>query len=294
MGYEDRDYYRDETSGFGRGSFNTKSMVVTLIIINVVIFFVDVFTPEVDESHTQWLSYTLGMKTNQLWQFWTILTHGFAHASFGTKLGIFHLLGNMITLYFLGRSVEDHLGRIGFLWFYLCSIVVGGLTWLAYHLAIHPDQTTFIVGASGAVSAVTAYFIFKDPFAELFLFGVLKLPAWAVGVFFLISNITYALSPSSHVAWQAHMGGAAFGWAAWHFKWTFLSFQGISNWSGKVFKSGPKLRVHDPGAADDKLKLEADRILAKISAEGESSLTRKESRTLKRYSNQLRKNRSDS
>lgn len=294
MGYEERDYYRDESPTFGGGSFDKKSVVAILIMINVAVFVVDLFTQEINDFHTQWLSHALAIKTNALWQFWTFLTHGFAHASYGTKLGIFHILGNMITLFFLGRSVEYHLGRSGFLWFYLLSIVVGGLTWLLLRMVLQGGSLGFIVGASGAVSAVTAYFIFKDPFAEILLFGAIKLPAWAIGVFFLISNTAYAFSPTSNVAWEAHLGGAAFGWAAYHFAWTFRSFQPISNWFSRTFSGSPNLKVHDPGAKEEKLKQEADRILAKISEQGEKSLTRKESRILKRYSNSIRKNRSDS
>lgn len=292
MGYEDRDYYRDAAPGFGGASFSKKSMIMVLIIINVVVFSVDLFTHEVNDFKTQWLSKTLAIKTDQLWQFWTFLTYGFSHASYGTDIGIFHILGNMITLFFLGPTVEDRLGRRGFLWFYLFAIVVGGLTWLPFALAqASSGSVPFLVGASGAVSAVIAYFVFKDPFAEILAFGVFRVPAWAVGIFFLITNLSYAFGGNSGIAWQAHLGGAVFGWASFHFAWTFRSLDGFTDTVGKLFARGPKLKVHDPGTADEKLKQEADRILAKISEQGESSLTRKESRTLKRYSNQLRKNR---
>jgi len=289
MGYDDRDYYREQEQTFGRPSFDKKTMVFLLIIVNVVVFFLDMFTPEVADTgdKTQWLSWFLAIKTDQIWQFWTLLTHGFAHSSFGTKLGIFHILGNMFTLFFLGPPVEQRLGRNGFLWFYLSSIVVGGFAWLV--LSLFSGGSAFIVGASGAVSAVVAYFIFMAPQAKLLVFGVIPAPAWAVGVFFLVMNMFHAFSPASHVAWEAHLGGAAFGWACFHYGWTFTKFDGIS----KMFAGGPKLRVHDPGAADEKLKSQADTILAKISDQGEGSLTNKERKILKKYSSSLRKNRSD-
>ena len=289
MGYEDRDYYRDEEQMFGRPSFDKKSMVFTLIMINVGVFFLDMFTGQapVATKGTQWLSWFLAIKPDQLWQFWTFLTHGFAHASMGTELGIFHVLGNMFTLFFLGAPVEQRLGRTGFLWFYLTSIVVGGLVWLVMSLAAGGGG--FIVGASGAVSAVIAYFIFMAPHAKLLVFGVIPVKAWGVGVFFLVMNMFHAFSPESPVAWQAHLGGAAFGWACFHFGWKFTKFDGIS----KMFADRPKLRVHDPDAADQKLKAQADQILAKISDEGEASLTSKERKLLKKYSSRLRKNRSD-
>ena len=287
MGYEDREYYREEEQVFGRPSFNKKTMVFLLIMINVAIFFLDLFTSEVEGADgTQWLSWALAIKTSQLWQFWTLLTHGFAHSSMGTDLGIFHILGNMFTLFFLGPPVEQRLGRNGLLWFYLCSIGVGGLAWVIFYLI--SGGAGFIVGASGAVSAVVAYFIFLAPQATIHLFGAVPVKAWAVGVFFLIMNMMHAFSPESHVAWQAHLGGAAFGWACFHFGWKFDKFEGLS----KMFSGGPKLRVHDPDAADEKLKAQADQILAKISNQGEASLTNKERKLLKKYSSSLRKNRS--
>ncbi len=291
MGYEDRDYYRDEARGFGGGSFNNRSMVFTLILINVAVFFLDMFTGEVEGSKTQWLSYFLAIKTTALWEVWTYLTHGFAHASYGTDLGIFHILGNMITLFFLGRPIEDRMGRSGFLWFYLCSIVVGGLVWLTFHLINSPEQAAFIVGASGAVSAVTVYFIFMAPHVKLLVFGILPVPAWGVGVFLLFSNLTHAFNPGSPVAWQAHLGGAAFGWLCFKLDWRFQKFEGLT----KMFSGGPNLRVHNPqarSAAEEKIKAQADEILAKISEQGEESLTGKERRILKKYSNRLRKDRS--
>ena len=286
MGYEDRDYYREEQM-FGRPSFDKKTMVFLLIMINVGIFFIDMFTAQHGEDGTRWLSWFLAIKMDQLWQVWTLLTHGFSHSSLSTELSIFHILGNMFTLFFLGAPVEQKLGRTGFLWFYLSSIVVGGLVWVL--LGIFSGGAGFIVGASGAVSAVVAYFIFMAPQANILLFGVVPFKAWALGALFLVMNMLHAFSPGSHVAWQAHLGGAAFGWACFHFGWNFSNFEGIS----KLFSGGPKLRVHDPDAAEEKLKAQADQILAKISDQGEASLTNKERRLLKKYSSRLRKNRSD-
>ena len=287
MGYEERDYYRDEEQMFGRPSFDKKTMVFLLIMINVGVFVLDMFSSELANpaDGTRWLSWFLAIKLDSLWEVWTLLTHGFAHASMGTDLGIMHILGNMFTLFFLGGPVEQRLGRMGFLWFYLCSIVVGGLVWVVLSLPF--GSAGFIVGASGAVSAVVGYFIFMAPKAQLLLFGIVPVRAWALGVILLVLNMFHAFSPDSHVAWQAHLGGAAFGWACFHFGWNFSQFEGIS----KLFAGGTKLRVHDPDAAEEKLKEQADQILAKISDEGEASLSSKERRLLKKYSNRLRKNR---
>jgi hypothetical protein len=108
-------------------------------------------------------------------------------------------------------------------------------------------------------------------------------------VLLLLSNFMTAFNPGSHIAWEAHLVGAAFGAAYFLRRWNFsrLQFGGV----GKLLKPRPKLRVHDPAEVDDKLKSQADRILQKISEEGEGSLTSRERKTLNKYSEWLRRSR---
>ncbi len=293
MGFEDRQYSRDNDyprraiPGF---QFNHQSIVLSLVVINVVIFLLDSFTSEVEPGGTHWLSKVLALDTEHPWYFWTYLTHGFAHASLTTKSGIWHIAGNMITLWFLGRPVEYRLGRTEFLKFYLISIVVAGVGWLALQLILSPGQPAFIVGASGAVSAVVVLFIFMYPHQKILLMGIIPMPAWALGVLLLVMNIMNAFDPVSHIAWEAHLIGALFGLGYYKLGWNFdrLQFGGLS----RLFGPRSKLRIHNPAANDQKLKREADAILEKISQHGEESLSNKERKTLKKYSEKLRKNRS--
>lgn len=315
MGLENRDYYRDEQpSSFDSGipglRFDRQSIVVTLIVINVLVFLADTFSPELTQYDMlyskpadgsipeveledglripsdqigvgqRWLAYLLALKSNALWQVWAYLTHGFAHASLSSDIGIMHLLGNMLTLFFLGRPVEERMGRSEFLRFYLLAILIGGLAWLLFELAT--GGYGYCVGASGAVSAVTIYFVFMAPHARLFLFGVVPVSAWMVGILFLVMNLGYALSHAS-IAWQAHLAGGALGW---------LYFKYQSRLNGLQLPQRSRLRIHQPaGEIDQQLQQEADRILAKISQQGEASLTRKERKTLKRYSEKIRNRR---
>ena len=290
MGYEDRDYYRDESTGGIPGfQFDKRSIVMTLIIVNVVIFFVDTFTNPIkggDGSH--WLSEFMGIKTTHLWYVWTYLTYGFAHASYDTETGVFHLIFNMITLFFFGPPLERRIGRSEFLRFYLISIIVSGLGWVLLRL-FFDTSNAFIVGASGATSAVLVGFIYLYPREEIRMFGIFPMPAWVLGVVMLVMNLQYAIRPGSHVAWEAHVAGALFGYLYFKWKWNFsrLDFSGLS-----MFSSKPKLRVHNPGssARDEKLKAQADKILEKISEQGEESLSSKERKILNKYSKKLRKN----
>ena len=259
-----------------------------IIGVNVAIWLLDLFSPPVAEgAPIQWVNYFLALKSDQPWAVWNYLTHGFAHSSFASETGFWHLAGNMISLFFLGRAVEEYLGKKEFLRFYLISILVAGIGFSVIKYSL--GQPFLMLGASGAVSAVIALFIFKFPHVTLNIWGVLPVPAWLLGVILLLSDFSLAFR-ESHIAWQAHLIGFAFGAAYHRFGWNFTSFQFGLKLSNPL-KSGPKLKLHNPLAADEDLQEQADRILQKISDHGESSLTAKERKILNRHSEQLRQRR---
>ena len=286
MGYEDRDYYREEgKAGIPGFRFNQQSIIFSLIVINLVIFLVDAFTPHVQEgSEAHWLGELMALKTDRLWAIWTYLTYGFAHAPLDSQTSVFHVGFNMLALFMLGTTVEQHLGGREFLKFYLVAILVSGLGWLLTQLAFGAGPSS-IIGASGAVSAVVIYFVFLNPKATLLIWGVIPTPAWVVGALFLFANLSTAFR-TSNVAWEAHLVGGAFGMLYYKLGWNFSGLE-----MPEMKRS--KLKIHQPesSAPDDKLQQEADRILEKISQQGESSLTRRELKTLNKYSKSIRKNR---
>jgi membrane associated rhomboid family serine protease len=294
MGFEDRDYNQYQPAG---SALSRYSMVTILIAINVIIFLVDSFTPDIgvlaggERVGVHWLGDVLAAKTDQWYFVWTWLTHGFVHAAIDSKMGLMHIGGNMLTLYFLGRSVEYRLGRNEFLKFYLIAIVVGFLGFFSVNL-LRGNPLASLVGASGAVSAVVVLFIFYFPRQKIFLWGILEMPAWAIGVLMLGVNIYYALAPGSGVAWEAHAAGALFGFLYFKQKWNFEGLNVADSITNRV-RGGGGLRLHNPDAAgpDDKLKQKADAILEKINQQGEGSLSSRERKTLQRYSAQIRKQR---
>lgn len=282
MGFEDREYYREETQPVGDGipgfQFKTQMVVTSLIVLNVIVFIADTFSPALEGGNgARWLAKTLAFNPAQPWQVWTFLTNGFAHASLSESNGVFHIGFNMFTLFMLGRPVEWHLGRAEFLKFYLIAVVAGTLGYFGWFLLT--GEGGYVLGASGAVSAVVIYFVFLQPHATLQLFGVFPIPAWGVGCLFLFSNF-YTAFTQSNIAWQAHLAGGAFAAAYFYFKWNFSTF--------KLPKRSPRLKVHHPGGIDPRLQAEADRILDKISREGQGALTRKERKTLEKYSAAVR------
>jgi membrane associated rhomboid family serine protease len=145
----------------------------------------------------------------------TAFTSMFMHGS------VLHLAGNMLFLWVFGNNVEDAMGRLRFVIFY----VLGGLVALALQVAFGPDAAVPTIGASGAIAAVLGGYIVLYPHARVvtvvfivFFFTVLLLPAVVVlGFWFLLQVVSAAADWSAPtggqggVAYFAHVGGFAFG-----------------------------------------------------------------------------------
>jgi membrane associated rhomboid family serine protease len=148
----------------------------------------------------------------------TALTSMFLHASF------LHIFGNMIFLAIFGPTVEDAMGRVRFLTFYL----LGGLIALGAQVAADPGSTAPTLGASGAIAAVLGGYILLYPRARVialvfivFFFTLVEIPAVFLLGFWLVEQLYFSLaglasvggagSSSEGVAYFAHIGGFAFG-----------------------------------------------------------------------------------
>ena len=99
----------------------------------------------------------------------------FMHASF------LHIAGNMLFLWIFGNNVEDSMGPVKYIFFYL----LGGIAALALQVAVDPSSTAPTVGASGAIAAVLGGYIVLYPRARvltlvfiILFFTVIELPAW--------------------------------------------------------------------------------------------------------------------
>ena len=131
----------------------------------------------------------------------------FLHAGAG------HLAGNMLYLWVFADNVEDAMGHLRFLLFYLAC---GALASLG-HAGLHPASDIPLVGASGAISGVLGAYLVLYPKARILvpiIIFPLWVPAWAViGLWFVFQGVS-ALSPSgeaSSIAWWAHLSGFAAG-----------------------------------------------------------------------------------
>jgi membrane associated rhomboid family serine protease len=289
MGIYDRDYYRQEPGGFSLR--RPQTVIGTLILVNVVVFLVDGLFFEENHAITNALAVKVGTLTNPLY-WWQFLTYGFAHAPPPTY---WHIVGNMLVLFFLGRDIESRYGAKEFLRLYLAMLVVAGVAWAVVELFKDPGDPWAVsaVGASGAVTGVVILYALNFPRRTLLLFFVIPMPAWVVGLLVVISDVFGALNSETQIAYTAHLGGMAFAFLYFRFQWN------LSRWTDRLTsgvwpKRRPNLRVHNPDrgkGADANLSDEVDRILEKISRQGESSLTRKERRTLEDASRQYQKKR---
>jgi membrane associated rhomboid family serine protease len=136
---------------------------------------------------------------------WTLLSFAFLHG------GLMHILGNMLFLWVFGANVEDRLGRIGYLAFYLLGAGAAGALFAGF-------EKNPVLGASGAVAAVTGAYLVLFPRTQIrtvffwFAIGAYDIPAW----WFIGAQVAWNLwqqstHTSGNVATLAHLGGYAYG-----------------------------------------------------------------------------------
>ena len=136
----------------------------------------------------------------------TLLTYMFLHGDW------WHLIGNMLFLWVFGDNIEDAMGPIRFLIFYLLCGVAAGLA----HVYANVGSEVPLIGASGATAGIVGAYLMLYPRVKMwslaFMRIPLKLPAWVIigawigtQIFFIVSGI------QDGTAWWAHIGGFAAG-----------------------------------------------------------------------------------
>lgn len=314
MGLQDRDYSRDSgqddrwwAGGPSRGSTGPSlgfggsgtSITVTLIIINVVVFFLDMLLSGSGGEGRSVMAEWLEVRADTIfkpWQWYRFVGYGFVHSN----QDILHLAFNMLGLFIFGRAIEPRMGRSEYLRFYLVAIVLGGLVasfhWSAYALWIGEAVSSIpmgTIGASGAVMAVTILFAFYYPDATLLVMMIFPVKAWIVAIVYVVMNLFGAVRGEGNVAYDVHLAGIA--WAAVyhlrHLRLESIAVPGIARARDWIARK-PNLRLHDPEKKLAQQEAEVDRILDKIQATGIDSLTKAERRTLERHSRIKRSQRS--
>ena len=303
MGFESRDYAWESPSRrafLGGGDRAVKA----IILANVALFVVQVLTAQaangIERALGGPLEAWLGLIPDRALfrgELWRLFTYGWLHGNF------WHIFWNMYLLWLFGRSVEQRVGTAEFAWFYGASVVAGGVVFAVLE-ALFGSFPTVCIGASGAVMAVTALLALWDPHRQLMFFGLIPVPLWAIAGFYALYESYWVLMQigsgvSDGTAHGAHFGGLLVGWAYHRFGWNLaeaagglrdrlprVKLGGGGKRAARPSRRGPALKVYraEDIADEDDLDARADAVLAKISASGEASLTKKERAVLKEAS----------
>jgi membrane associated rhomboid family serine protease len=145
-------------------------------------------------------------------EWWTLITYQFLHAPFvGDAWALLHIIFNMLFLWVFGAPVEDRMGRVGFLAFYL----IGGMAAGIGHAFASSSP---VIGASGSVAAVTGAYLVLFPRSTVMVwfFGILHLGSvWLIGLYIVLDILRSATGFlggfRGGVAYEAHLAGYAFG-----------------------------------------------------------------------------------
>ena len=185
-------------------------VTLTFITANVLIFLAELFLDAqgaLNEFIIGWGVIPVELLDDFLTEWPTLFSSMFLHGGWA------HLLGNMLYLWVFGDNLEDHLGHIPFILFYLFT----GLLATATQIAINPDSTVPNIGASGAIAGVLGAYLFLFPRARIltivFRF-VTHVPAMIVLGFWFVYQFFFGIASLSEmdmqvggVAFFAHLGG---------------------------------------------------------------------------------------
>jgi membrane associated rhomboid family serine protease len=282
-------YQQDSFGGaFKRGFQRMPIIIRTLIAINVIVFIfqalfggIQVSGQTLNEYIVQYLGFnpSIGTAITQPWRF---VTYMFLHG------GGFHLLFNMLWLWWMGRAVEEGLGPRTFSVVYFGAGIGGAFFHIAFSFLY---GTSFVIGASGAVFGIMVAFAYMYPRTPIMLFLLPPIEARYVVAGLIAFDVLF-IGSGDNVARLVHLGGAGIGYllVKAHYGGTDLSriVRPIERlWNPELSKpkrKKPKNKkmysVSDVEIVEETNQTELDEILEKISREGYDGLTAEEKKKL--------------
>lgn len=238
-----------------------------LIAANVVMFVLTLLQPAI----TYWLMLVPGLLLERPW---SLVTYMFLHD------GTFHLLFNMLGLFFFGPRLEAEMGGRDFLFLYFISGIAGALlSFLTPFVAV--------VGASGAVYGVFLAFARFWPRENIMIWGIIPVEARTLVVIMTALSIFGGFSGGGNIAHFAHLGGFLGGYLFLRLRDRRshprreappLDLSAVSKSDIQRWRAIDKQSLHEVNRG------ELERILAKIDAQGPGSLTPQERQFLDRFS----------
>ncbi len=314
MGIYDREYYRREGPSFLGAWTGHGKVCKWLIAANVICFLLQWVTTtrhfevEDDELGTPRFAVVhrpfteaLELDTRQVahGQVWRLVTYAFLHDT-GS---LWHIVFNLLFLWWFGSEMEDRYGPREFLAFYLVAAFIGGL---AFQLAwAAGQQAALCIGASGAVTAVMVLFAIHYPTRTIYIFGLLPLPIWVLVAFNVLQDLgVFIGGRDTGTAVTVHLGGAAFGWLYYQSGLRLSNLlpspSGVARrWNRpklKLYREEPGQMVTVPSGSasldvDEHLEAKLDAVLEKVARSGRDSLTDAERQVLLRASEAFKKRR---
>ena len=307
MGLRDRDYAQSEFSREKKHRprrsrrTNDRSVTGILIFINVVLWFANGLFFVGNNLLTDFLMLRVGdLNLNSCYK---LLTYGFVHSPSRWQHIFFNMFGLLMFGYglmfgigpggfgfFRSDSVEERLGRLEFTVFYLVTLIVGGIV---YTLINATNPLAGVFGASGGVSGVIILFAWLFPRKTLWLWGILPLPMWAIGLLLVLMDAWGAAGYGcGGIAYSVHLAGAA---CATLYYFLFVKSEiTLSGWLESSQQHKPKLRIHSPknftpdstpdSLEDDEFNRLLDDVLKRYGEVGEAGLTPEEREFLQRAS----------
>ncbi len=276
----------------------TASVVEKLIAVNVAVFILFFVFKTIaflfnlpSNFITEWLVFPKEIG-EYIFKPWSIITYSFLHS------GIWHILSNMLILYYAGIYFLTYFSSKKLLTFYFLGVIIGALVYmLSYNLfpAFEATGNSYLVGASAGVMAVLVGVATKVPDMRIRLMFIGAIKFWYIAAFLVVVDIIQI--PFGNAGGHfAHLGGALFGYMytkqlakgndiASGFE-NFMN--GFFNLFNPTKKAKPKMKTvyKKPGANTNKAKVSSinkdekqqkiDAILDKISTSGYDSLTKQE------------------
>jgi membrane associated rhomboid family serine protease len=221
---------------------------------------------------------------------WTLFTYGLVHD------GPLHLIVNLLGIHFIGRPVEDFIGRKKFKYFIVSSLFFGAISWFVFN----SDDYQYLVGASAIVLACLCFFCILHPNQPitLLLFFIVPVnikPKWVLLgtlVLEIYGFMTTEIGGNGGIAHSAHLGGMLCGAVTtfiiqrkfiFPYRFKFINTDHKQKGGSTLSRSSyisKKIRVNFIDNLS--IKAETDRILDKINEKGFGSLTSLEKETLEK------------
>lgn len=277
--------YESMGSAMRRGFNNMPIAIRTILAATLIGYLVQVFLPMIFGLDQRFMIETFGFLPTiegTLYQPWRLVTYLFLHG------GFWHLVFNMLWLWWMGRVVEETLGPRVFTVLYFGAGIGGALI----NLALTPIWVgNLTIGASGAVFGIMVAFAMLYPTAPIMLFLLPPIEArWVVAGLIAFDLIMQTSGTGGNTARLVHLGGAFMGWAllklyyrgydydSW-IKSVQARFSRGHSESKKVHNRNMR-SVSDAVIVEEVDQSELDRILDKISQSGYDGLTADEKKKL--------------